>query len=46
MTLEPAKTPHRAARRLRHRLQHLLPIDVTTTHYPDARNQVLLNTTR
>ena len=39
MALVPAKTPHRAARRLRHRLGARLPIDVITTHYPDADAQ-------
>ncbi|MEV8597594.1 hypothetical protein [Streptomyces sp. NPDC052012] len=43
MALVPAKTPHRAARRLRHRLENQLPIDVITTHYPDADHKVLLN---
>ncbi|MFH8804915.1 hypothetical protein ACH4F6_36040 [Streptomyces sp. NPDC017936] len=43
MALLPAKTPHRAARRLRHRLGEQLPIDVITTHYPDTDNKVLLN---
>lgn len=43
MALVPAKTPHRAARRLRHQLGARLPIDVITTHYPDTDNTVLLN---
>ncbi|MFJ9011507.1 hypothetical protein [Streptomyces canus] len=43
MALVPAKTPHRAAHRLRHRLGARLPIDVITTHYPDADHTVLLN---
>ncbi|MFJ8536840.1 hypothetical protein [Streptomyces sp. NPDC093591] len=43
MALVPAKTPHRAARRLRHQLETQLPIDVITTHYPDADHKVLLN---
>ncbi|MCX5063848.1 MULTISPECIES: hypothetical protein [unclassified Streptomyces] len=43
MALIPAKTPHRAARRLRHRLGERLPIDVITTHYPDTEHKVLLN---
>ncbi|MCZ0991780.1 hypothetical protein [Streptomyces diastatochromogenes] len=43
MALVDAKTPHRAARRLRHQLGGLLPIDVITTHYPDAEHKVLLN---
>ncbi|MFJ9908055.1 hypothetical protein ACIRVK_35140 [Streptomyces sp. NPDC101152] len=43
MTLVPAKTPHLAARRLRHRLDARLPIAVLTTHYPDTDDQILLN---
>ncbi|MEU9347996.1 hypothetical protein AB0D74_43055 [Streptomyces sp. NPDC048278] len=43
MALVQAKTPHRAAHRLRRRLEHLLPIDAITTHYPDADHKVLLN---
>jgi hypothetical protein len=43
MALLPAKTPRRALRRLRHRLGDRLPIDVITTHYPDADHHVLLN---
>ncbi|MGW3289427.1 hypothetical protein ACWDR3_32790 [Streptomyces sp. NPDC001002] len=43
MALVHAKTPHQAVRRLRHRLGARLPIDVITTHYPDAYHQVLLN---
>ncbi|WP_406349789.1 hypothetical protein [Streptomyces sp. NBC_00658] len=43
IALMSAKTPDRAARRLRHRLNERLPIDVITTHYPDASGQVLLN---
>ncbi|MDC0771763.1 hypothetical protein [Streptomyces sp. HD] len=43
MALVPAKTPDRAARRLRHRIETQLPIDVITTHYPDADHKVLLN---
>ena len=39
----PAKTPHQALRQLRHRLGDRLPIDVITTHYPDADHTVLLN---
>ncbi|MFG2651209.1 hypothetical protein [Streptomyces sp. NPDC048436] len=45
MTLVPAKSPHRALRRLRRRLDPLLPIDVISTHYPDAENHILLNIT-
>ncbi|MEU1320782.1 hypothetical protein ABZ405_37775 [Streptomyces tibetensis] len=43
MVLVGAKTPERAAHRLRRRLTARLPIDVITTHYPDAHGQVLLN---
>ncbi|MEU9382491.1 hypothetical protein AB0D38_16555 [Streptomyces sp. NPDC048279] len=44
MALVRAKTPRRAAHRLRHQLDDLLPIDVITTHYPDADRKILLNT--
>ncbi|MEU9523259.1 hypothetical protein [Streptomyces sp. NPDC048224] len=43
MALVAAKTPQRAAHRLRRRLGARLPIDVITTHYPDADHGVLLN---
>ncbi|GGS95546.1 hypothetical protein [Streptomyces violaceus] len=43
MALVGAKTPERAAHRLRRRLTARLPIDVITTHYADAHGQVLLN---
>lgn len=43
MALVQANTAHAAARRLRHRLGARLPIDVITTHYPDADHTVLLN---
>ena len=43
MALVRAKTPGRAAHRLRQRLATRLPMDVITTHYPDADGQVLLN---
>jgi hypothetical protein len=43
MAIVEAKTSHRAVRRLRHRLGTRLPIDVITTHYPDADHRVLLN---
>lgn len=43
MALVSAKTPHRAALRLRHQLGARLPIDVITTYYPDADQKVLLN---
>ncbi|MFF1490451.1 hypothetical protein ACIGZH_38375 [Streptomyces sp. NPDC058319] len=38
-----AKSPGQALRSLRHELDRLLPIDVLTTHYPDATGRVLLN---
>lgn len=43
MTLVRARTPGRAARRLRHRLSARLPVDVITTHYPDTDGHILLN---
>lgn len=43
MTLVRAKTPGRAAHRLRQRLAARLPVDVITTHYPDAAGQGLLS---
>ncbi|MCW8121838.1 hypothetical protein [Streptomyces anthocyanicus] len=43
MALVRAKTPGRAAHRLRQRLTAQLPVDVITTHYPDTDGQVLLN---
>ncbi|MEW2570178.1 hypothetical protein [Streptomyces sp. NPDC047070] len=43
MVLTRAKTPGRAAHRLRQLLDTQLPIDVITTHYPDTGGQVLLN---
>ncbi|MGW1543256.1 hypothetical protein ACWCPM_23965 [Streptomyces sp. NPDC002309] len=43
MTLVRARTPHRAVHRLRRRFDDLLPIDVITTHYPDADHKILLN---
>ncbi|GHH30418.1 hypothetical protein [Streptomyces lanatus] len=43
MALTGGKTPERAAHRLRRRLTAQLPIDVITTHYPDAHGKVLLN---
>ncbi|MFG1663797.1 hypothetical protein [Streptomyces sp. Y7] len=43
IALASGKTPERAAHRLRRRLTAQLPIDVITTHYPDAHGQVLLN---
>ncbi|WSQ15135.1 hypothetical protein OG604_49685 [Streptomyces sp. NBC_01231] len=45
MALTSAKTPERAAHRLRRRLSEQLPIDVITTPYPDASGNVLLNVT-
>ena len=43
MAMQRAKSPGRALRQLRRRLDALLPIDVLTTHYPDHRGQVRLN---
>ncbi|MGD6757221.1 hypothetical protein [Streptomyces sp. BH105] len=43
MTVCRAPSPGRAARRLRHRLDAHLPIDVITTHYSDAHGRLLLN---
>ncbi|WP_282703924.1 hypothetical protein [Streptomyces sp. CC219B] len=43
MTLAGGATPERAVHRLRRRLTARLPIDVITTHYPDAHGQILLN---
>ncbi|MFI7294785.1 hypothetical protein [Streptomyces sp. NPDC050121] len=43
LALQRAKTPGRAVRALRHRLDAVLPIDVLTTHYPDQQGRVLLN---
>ncbi|WP_319054117.1 hypothetical protein [Streptomyces europaeiscabiei] len=43
MALVSAKTPGKALNRLRHQTGALLPIDVITTHYPDADGKILLN---
>ncbi|MGW1916915.1 hypothetical protein ACWCQS_41090 [Streptomyces sp. NPDC002076] len=43
MTLVRAKSPGRAAHRLRHHAGPRLPVDVITTHYPDTDRQILLN---
>jgi hypothetical protein len=43
MALMSAKAPDRAAHRLCNRLSTQLPIDVITTHYPDAHGKILLN---
>ncbi|MFJ9566034.1 hypothetical protein ACIRQQ_39130 [Streptomyces fuscichromogenes] len=43
MAVAGGKTPERAAHRLRQRLTGRLPIDVITSHYPDAYGHVLLN---
>ncbi|WP_094214957.1 hypothetical protein [Streptomyces diastatochromogenes] len=43
LTLQRAKSPGRALRVLRHRLDEVLPIDVLTSHYPDQQGCVLLN---
>jgi predicted transcriptional regulator len=43
MAVVRAKTPAKALRRTRHLLRNRLPIDVITSHYPDASGRVLLN---
>lgn len=43
LALQRAKTPGRALRALRHRLDAVLPIDVLTTHYPDRQGRVMMN---
>ena len=43
MAVHPAKTPGRAVKSVRRRLQRVLPIDVLTTHYPDLSGQVVIN---
>ncbi|MFM9458143.1 hypothetical protein [Streptomyces europaeiscabiei] len=43
LALVPAKTPGKALNRLRHQTGKLLPIDVITTHYPNAHGKILLN---
>ncbi|MFJ1807749.1 MULTISPECIES: hypothetical protein [unclassified Streptomyces] len=43
LALQRAKTPGRALRALRHRLDAVPTIDVLTTHYPDQQGRVLLN---
>ncbi|MFC8394114.1 hypothetical protein [Streptomyces sp. NPDC057238] len=43
MILVRAKSPDRAAHRLRHRVGPRLPVDVITTHYPDTDGQIVLN---
>ncbi|AZM57370.1 hypothetical protein DMA15_00040 [Streptomyces sp. WAC 01529] len=43
MMLVRAKSPDRAAHRLRHRVGPRLPVDVVTTHYPDTDGQIVLN---
>jgi hypothetical protein len=43
LALQRAKTPGRALRALRRRLDAVLPIDVLTTLYPDREGRVLLN---
>ncbi|WP_119580611.1 hypothetical protein [Streptomyces europaeiscabiei] len=43
MALVSAKTPGKALNRLRHQTGALLPIDVITTHYPNADGKILLN---
>ncbi|MFF4467438.1 hypothetical protein ACWC4A_19105 [Streptomyces mirabilis] len=43
LTLQRAKTPGRALRALRCRLDGVVPIDVLTTHFPDRQDCVLLD---
>ncbi|MGW0294393.1 hypothetical protein [Streptomyces tuirus] len=43
MAVHPAKTPGRALKSVRRRLQHVLPLDALTTHYPSPTGQVVLN---
>ncbi|MFJ1673304.1 hypothetical protein ACIOK4_44630 [Streptomyces bottropensis] len=43
LAVVPAKTPGKALNRLRRQTGGLLPIDVITTHYPDADGKILLN---
>ncbi|WP_413755051.1 hypothetical protein [Streptomyces sp. MMBL 11-3] len=43
LTLVHAKTADKALTRLRNQIDGRLPVDVITTHYPDADGQVLLN---
>ncbi|MEW2120428.1 hypothetical protein AB0945_35720 [Streptomyces sp. NPDC005474] len=43
LALVPAKTLEKALNRLRRQTGGLLPIDVITTHYPDADGKILLN---
>ncbi|MEU2771434.1 hypothetical protein ABZ646_00565 [Streptomyces sp. NPDC007162] len=43
MTVAGGRSPERAVHRLHQRLTGHLPIDVITTHYPDAHGRVLLN---
>ncbi|MFF3663371.1 hypothetical protein [Streptomyces olivochromogenes] len=43
LTLRRAKTPGRAVRALRRRLDGVLPIDVLATHYPDRQGCVVLD---
>lgn len=43
MTVAGGKTAGKALRRTRARLEHLLPIDILTTHYPDTTGGVVVN---
>nr|WP_030565434.1 hypothetical protein [Streptomyces aureocirculatus] len=43
LALVRAKTPGKALTRLRRQIGGRLPIDVITTHYPDADGEILLN---
>ncbi|MFP1629866.1 hypothetical protein ACLB9X_33060 [Streptomyces sp. 5K101] len=43
MTVTRGKSARKALQRTRNRLQHLLPIDILATHYPDSTGSVLIN---
>ncbi|MGW0703757.1 hypothetical protein ACWD0A_31515 [Streptomyces sp. NPDC002867] len=43
MTVARGKTARKALQRTRARLEHLLPIDILTTHYPDTTGSILVN---
>ncbi|MER6077353.1 hypothetical protein [Streptomyces sp. NPDC001833] len=45
LVVQRAKSPGRALRTVRRRLEAQLPIDVLTTHYQDGNGQILLNVT-
>lgn len=43
ITVARGNTARKALQRTRNRLQHLLPIDILTTHYPDTTGSILIN---